>query len=134
MIDSLDTDPYLDSMVGPVNSRLPNVSGDAARVQSKMDQIGGQAFLQAFNSLKGGGQITEIEGQKATQAIARLNAAQNPADYRQALNELRQIVMNGVQRARQQAGGGGASQTAPVQQPQAPAPANNGGFRIIGVE
>lgn len=134
MIDSLDTDPYLDSMVGPVSSRLPNVSGDAARVQSKMDQIGGQAFLQAFNSLKGGGQITEIEGQKATQAIARLNAAQNPADYRQALGELRQIVMTGVQRARQQAGGGTAGQAAPVQQPKAPAPANNGGFRIIGVE
>lgn len=134
MIDSLDTDPYLDSMVGPVSSRLPNVSGDAARVQSKMDQIGGQAFLQAFNSLKGGGQITEIEGQKATQAIARLNAAQNPADYRQALGELRQIVMTGVQRARQQAGGGTAGQAAPAQQPQAPAPANNGGFRIIGVE
>lgn len=134
MIDSLDTDPYLDSMVGPVSSRLPNVSAEAARVQSKMDQIGGQAFLQAFNSLKGGGQITEIEGQKATQAIARLNAAQSPADYRQALNELRQIVSTGVQRARQQAGGGAAGQAAPAPQPQAPAPANNGGFRIIGVE
>ncbi len=134
MIDSLDTDPYLDSMVGPVSSRLPNFSAGAARVQSKMDQIGGQAFLQAFNSLKGGGQITEIEGQKATQAIARLNAAQSPADYRQALNELRQIVSTGVQRARQQAGGGAAGQAAPVPQPQAPAPANNGGFRIIGVE
>ncbi|KAB2725418.1 transglycosylase SLT domain-containing protein [Brucella intermedia] len=134
MIDSLDTDPYLDSMVGPVSSRLPNVSAEAARVQSKMDQIGGQAFLQAFNSLKGGGQITEIEGQKATQAIARLNAAQSPADYRQALNELRQIVSTGVQRARQQAGGGAAGQAAPAPQSQAPAPANNGGFRIIGVE
>ncbi len=134
MIDSLDTDPYLDSMVGPVSSRLPNVSAEAARVQSKMDQIGGQAFLQAFNSLKGGGQITEIEGQKATQAIARLNAAQSPADYRQALNELRQIVMTGVQRARQQAGGGTAGQAAPALQQQVPAPANNGGFRIIGVE
>lgn len=134
MIDSLDTDPYLDSMVGPISSRLPNVSGDAARVQSKMDQIGGQAFLQAFNSLKGGGQITEIEGQKATQAIARLNAAQNPADYRLALGELRQIVLTGVQRARQQAGGSAAGQAIPAIQPQTTAPANNGGFRIIGVE
>lgn len=134
MIDSLDTDPYLDSMVGPVASRMPNITADAARVQSKMDQIGGQAFLQAFNSLKGGGQITEIEGQKATQAIARLNTAQSPADYRQALGELRQIVLTGVQRARQQAGGSAAGQAAPAIQPQTKAPANNGGFRIIGVE
>ncbi|WP_273727472.1 hypothetical protein [Brucella gallinifaecis] len=112
MIDSLDSDPYLDSMLGPANSRKWNVTADAARVQSKMDQIGGQAFLQAFNSLKGGGQITEIEGQKATEAIARLNTAQSPADYRQALDELRTIVKMGVTRARQQAGVGSAKPSA----------------------
>lgn len=113
MIESLSTDPYLDSMVGPVSGRLPNVSADAARVQSKMDQIGGQAFLQAFEILKGGGTITEIEGQKATEAIARLNTAQNPQDYRDALNELRSIVQRGVERARRSAGMGGGTQAPP---------------------
>lgn len=104
MIDSLSNDPYLDSMLGPIHSRMPNLSSEAARVQSKMDQITGQAFLQAFNTLRGGGQISNDEGQKATEAIARLNTDQNPRDYRQALNELRTIVQNGVERARRQAG------------------------------
>lgn len=103
-IDSLDKDPYLDSMTGPVYGRLPNISAEAGRVQSKMDRIGGQAFLQAFETLKGGGQITEIEGKKATEAIARLNTSQSPADYRQALNELREIVNRGLARARSAAG------------------------------
>lgn len=139
-IESLENDPYLNDMLGSFNSRLPNYTSNSARVQSKMDQIGGQTFLQAFNSLKGGGQITEVEGAKATAALARLSTAQSPDDYRQALGELKQIVASGVQRARQQAGGGeqGAGPTsgqspAPQQNPASP-PANNGGFRIIGVK
>ena len=107
-IDSLATDPYLGNMLGSVDSRTPNLTSDAARVQSKMDQIGGQSFLQAFNMLKGAGQITEIEGQKATQAMARLNTAQNDTDYKAALNELRAVVNSAIQNARIKAGQGAA--------------------------
>jgi hypothetical protein len=103
-IDSLNSDPYLPSMLGPVNSRLPNATGDSARVQSKLDQITGQAFLQAYNTLRGGGQITEVEGQKATAAMGRLNTAQNEQDFRDALQELRGIISAGVERARKNAG------------------------------
>lgn len=106
-IDSLTNDPYLDSMLGSVQGRLPNFSSDAARVQAKMDQIQGQQFLQAFNSLRGGGQITEVEGKKATDAIAALNTAQSETDYRKALAEFRGIVETGLNRARQKAGGAG---------------------------
>lgn len=113
-IDSLDNDPYLESMLGAVNSRMPNVTGNSARVQSKMDQITGQTFLQAFNSLRGGGAITDVEGAKATQALARLNTAQNPKDYRDALNELRTIVTSGVTRAREKAGMVGTPSAAPA--------------------
>lgn len=113
MIDSLDNDPYLDSMLGPVSSRLPNVSAEAARVQSKMDQIGGQAFLQAFQTLRGGGQISNVEGEKAQAAIARLSTAQSPKDYRDALNELRTIVQSGLDRARRSVSGGSPAGEAP---------------------
>lgn len=104
-IDSLDKDPYLGRMLGPVDSRLPNLSSDSARVQSKMDQIKGQSFLQAYNALKGAGQITEIEGQKATEAMSRLNTAQSEDDFHAALAELRGIVQSGLERSRQKAGG-----------------------------
>lgn len=109
-IDSLANDPYLPKMLGK-SSYLPNVSTDSQRVQSKMDQITGQTFLQAYNTLRGAGQITEVEGQKATAAMARLNTAQNEKDYRDALNDLRGVVQNAVQRARQQAGQSAAPQT-----------------------
>lgn len=103
-------------MVGPVDSKLPNFSADAARVQSKMDQIGGQSFLQAYNTLRGGGQITEVEGKKATDAMGRLKTAQSEKDYQQALSELREVVLGGIARARRQAGGGAVA-----------APASGGG-------
>jgi hypothetical protein len=105
-IDSLDKDPYLNSMVGAVDSWRPNLSSSAARVQSKMDQIGGQSFLQAFDKLRGAGQITEVEGAKATAAMARLNAAQNEQDYRAALAELRGVVQRALETARRRAAGG----------------------------
>ncbi|AWI60345.1 hypothetical protein [Sinorhizobium fredii] len=103
-IDSLSNDPYLDSMVGSIDARTPDWTSDAARVRSKMDQLGGQTFLQAFNSLRGAGAITEQEGAKAQDAIARLNRAQDEHDYREALNELRGVVQRGVDRYRQMAG------------------------------
>lgn len=103
-IDSLAQDPYLDKTLGPFNSRLPNVSPESERVQSKKDQITGQTFLQAYNTLRGGGAITDIEGKKATESLSRLNSAQSPQDYRDALNEFRGIVVNALARSRTQAG------------------------------
>lgn len=54
-----------------------------------LDKIKGGVFLNAFESLKGGGQITELEGKKAEEAGARLLTTQNPEDFRAALAELR---------------------------------------------
>lgn len=62
---------------------------DAMAARAFMEKIKGGLFLQAFESLKGGGQITELEGQKATQAAARLNEAQGPEAFRDALAEVR---------------------------------------------
>ena len=59
----------------------------------------GQAFLQAFQSLKGGGAITEKEGEKATAAMARLQRSQSTKDYKDALGELRGILQSAKDRA-----------------------------------
>ncbi|EJO31266.1 hypothetical protein [Achromobacter marplatensis] len=89
-----------------LSSMLPTLPGtDAADFGAVLDQIKGQAFLQAFESLKGGGQITEVEGQKATQAIARLERAQSEKEFLQSLQDLRGIVASGLERARRKAGG-----------------------------
>jgi hypothetical protein len=73
-----------------------------------VDQAKGQTFLEAFNSLRGGGQITEAEGQKATQALARLDTAQSQEDFDAALKDLESVVVTGLNVARRKAAGGSA--------------------------
>jgi hypothetical protein len=65
----------------------------------RVEQLRGRAFLEAFESLKGGGAITEIEGRKATDAIARLSRGASAADFRQALGELREVLEGARQRS-----------------------------------
>lgn len=77
---------------------------EAQGAQALADQIQGQTFLQAYQTLKGGGQITEVEGKKAEAALARLNTKQSAEDYRAALGDLRQVIQTGLQKAKEQAG------------------------------
>jgi hypothetical protein len=82
------------------SSILPKVPGTApADFQVLLDQIGGQQFLQAFESLKGGGQITEVEGRKATEAMARMNPRQSEEAFLQGVNEFQSIVRSAKERA-----------------------------------
>ena len=80
---------------------------DAYNFAALHNQIAGQAFLQAFESIKGGGQITEVEGKKATQAITRIKQGLSDAEYVKELNTLRQIVLKGRERAEKMARGKG---------------------------
>ncbi|MEP9355034.1 hypothetical protein ABLE93_15710 [Xanthobacter sp. KR7-65] len=116
-IDELANDPYLPNMLGPLASRMPNVSADAARVQARMDQLKGGVFLQGYQMLKGGGAITEVEGLKAENAMARLSAAQNLQDYTKALYDFRDALTTGLTKLRAQAamvpGGPGQGSSVP---------------------
>lgn len=83
---------------GTLDPRNYTPGTDATDFKVVLDQIGGKAFLQAFESLKGGGQITEVEGKKATDAIARLNRAQSDGEFEVALNDLRGVMDKGYER------------------------------------
>lgn len=97
-IDGILKDPALDTSTG-IYSYLQAVPGTPQyRFGTRARQLRGQAFLQAFESLKGAGQITEIEGTKATEAIGRLDTAQSPEDYRNAVQELRDLLVKGTER------------------------------------
>lgn len=99
VIDQAINHPGLGLSTG-IASVLPSVPGTRMTdFNAVLDQIKGQAFLQAFESLKGGGQITEVEGTKATQAIARLDKAQSQKEFVKSLQELRGIVSSGLERA-----------------------------------
>jgi hypothetical protein len=85
---------------------------DAASYERRQLQIEGKTFLEAFESLRGGGAITEVEGAKGQQAISRMNKAQSEVEYVKAARELQEVVRKGVERARAKAGvaaGGGGT-------------------------
>ena len=65
--------------------------------ETRVEQLKGKAFLNAFQKLKGGGPITETEGQAATAAQARLNMAQDEDDFIAALTEMRALTVRTIQ-------------------------------------
>jgi hypothetical protein len=81
---------------------------DTASFEVRQKQIEGKAFLEAFQTLKGGGAITEKEGEKGTAAIMRMNKASNEREYTAAARELQGVLRTGMDRARAKAGGASA--------------------------
>lgn len=101
---------------------------DTAGYESYQKQIEGKAFLEAFQTLKGGGSITEKEGEKGSAALLRMNKAQSEREYVEAAREFQDILRKGVDRARSKAGQTSpvaAPSAAPTAAPAAPAGAEN---------
>jgi len=104
-IQKIRTHPGKQYGVG-VPGVLPGIPGTQQKgFVTLVDQAKGQTFLEAFNSLRGGGAITEAEGRKATEAFARLDRAQTPQDFDAALSDLEAVIKEGVRVARMKAGG-----------------------------
>ena len=64
---------------------------------AKVDQIMNGAFLDAFQALKGGGHITEIEGEKATRAKARLDTNLSEEGFKEAIQDYIEVIERGLQ-------------------------------------
>lgn len=94
-------DNYIGTWTGEYQAKIP--SSQAADFKTYHDQVKGTAFLEAFESLKGGGQITQIEGEKATAAITRMERAQSREEYTKAARALQGIIRQGLKRARDKA-------------------------------
>lgn len=98
--------------------------------KQRVEQVVGQNFLQAYQSLKGAGAITEQEGGKAQAAMARLSTAQKQEDFDAALADLEQVLRQGYAVLQQKAGtqfsSGGAAQP--------PAALTNGNVTSSGVQ
>lgn len=114
--------------LGFVDSKLPTIPGYNSGFNNRLAQLQGQTFLQAFNSLRGSGAITEMEGDKATNAIARLQRASTEKEFYDALGEARSTFaqLQGAVRQRAQRGAVVPRMGSGLQQPNQP-PANSGG-------
>lgn len=107
--------------LGKVASFIPGT--DSASFDIALNQLKGKQFLEAFESLKGGGQITQIEGEKATQAQSRMDKANTQEEFIKAAREFQGILRTGIERAKARAG-------VATQQPAA----STGGFSIRSLD
>lgn len=127
LLERMKSHPGRESSTGFWEGMLPARNQNQVDFQSLVDQTKGQAFLEAYNTLRGAGQITEVEGVKAENAISRLgNYRLGDDEYLRAIQDLEEVIRSGVDRARQQAGSG--------TMPAAPAPAapQGGGRKTTG--
>lgn len=117
-VNELKADKNLPDALGFIGSQWSKVPNTAAYgVRQKIAQIAGESFLSARQQLKGGGQITDYEGGKAEQALARLNAAQNKDDFIKALDDFQTHLENAKQVLVQQAGAAPSTTSAPAADP-----------------
>lgn len=77
---------------------------DVSNFNVRFNQIKDKSFLQAFELLKGSGQITEIEGAKATSALNRMSLAQSEKEFIVAAREFEENVKKGMELSKQRAG------------------------------
>jgi hypothetical protein len=128
-LEALKNHPGLPYAVGK-SSMLPVVPGTAAAdFKVRLDQVQGAQFLQAYEALKGGGQITEVEGKKAEAAIARMSRAQTEEEFKNSVDEFQTVVLAATQRAKAKAQGGYAQPVPNSSQAQGNAEAERAALR-----
>lgn len=118
-IDELLSNKGFDSIFGSIDQYRPAFTMDSSGkdARTRFEQLKGTAFLSAYAMLKGGGAITDVEGQKAGAAMARLDRSLSEDEARQALKDFKEAVDTGLMKLRRAAGGGAET---PAAAPAAP--------------
>ena len=96
------------SQWGP-RGRYINPGSEMGKFYAAAEPTNNQAFMQAREALKGGGQITDYEGRKAEDAFSRMRAALDTGDqeqYLRALSDFEEAVALGYQKLQEAAQGG----------------------------
>ena len=107
LIDQIKIDPNLEGVLGRVEGKIPISSWGSLLVFNQdetdlvqlIDNLENSVFLEAFQLLKGGGQITELEGEKAQRAIVNLSRDRSRGAFVEALNTLQSVINSGLNRA-----------------------------------
>jgi hypothetical protein len=89
-------------MSGLVPNRPGSASSDA---KALLEQIKGGSFLTAYGQLRGGGQISNVEGTKAEQAYARMQTSQSFDAFKKAAQDYVNIIQKAVNRTKNTASG-----------------------------
>lgn len=122
-IDEIINHPDLPNALGMFD-QYTNIEGYNADINARITQLTGKNFMNAYQGLKGGGPITDVEGVKAEAAQARLSKAQSPEAFIQALRDLKLIVLETYMGTEEKAG---LSKNLNLRRSTDKAPEGNGG-------
>jgi len=106
LIDTLKEHPGFEAAVGSGFSKTVLRQDDPIRGTERagavaiIDQLKGQAFLNAIQQLRGLGALSDAEGAKLQQAAARLDPNQGEKDFNAALEEYKTMIQAGIDRAK----------------------------------
>ncbi len=103
LVDELESHPGFSGAVGA--SLSPNWAGSARRgFHIREDQLKGGSFLEGVKELSGLGALSDAEGKKAGDAVARMDSAASESEYLTALEDYRMVLRRGVRNAYEKAG------------------------------
>jgi hypothetical protein len=92
LIEKLKTHPGRAFATGK-SSMMPKMRGTAPYDFSiLLDQVRGKQFLAGFQSIKGGGSITQPEGDKAQAAVARTDPGQSEPEFLAGLDDFKNFL------------------------------------------
>lgn len=108
-VNKIRSHPALDAVfnnwMGGLNPKLFAANTPERDLAELLEQATGTVFLQGFKAVKGGGQITEIEGEKAEVSLANLDKAQTKGQFMSGLEEFLGVVVRGAKDAELKARG-----------------------------
>jgi hypothetical protein len=108
-LEALKNHPGRKDATGPWMSKLgdtnPLLGQQGIDFRNRLSQVKSQAFLEAYKTLRGGGAISNIEGEKGTAAINRLSTATSEKEFNDAIKDAEDIYKLGVDRMRRAAKG-----------------------------
>lgn len=109
LVDSLLKHPGFSAAVGAPNPfkggfGIGNIPGTpAGDFVSRLDRAQATAFMQARQSLKGAGQVTDFEGKRAETALSGMKTATSEEEFRRNAQEFADAIRNGVEIMKKQA-------------------------------
>ena len=105
LVDELVTHPGFKGSVGMGVPFAKHVPGSPqADWKARFDQVGGGAFLQAAETMKGLGALSNTEGIAATKAVTRMSTATSETEFKAAAKDYQDTIDQGVRRMQQKAG------------------------------
>lgn len=83
----------LESIAGPISSRMPTLSQDAADAEELIQTLGSQAFLAQIPNIKGMGALSNAEGEKLQAALQNFSLRQSPKQLRANMEEAQRLIL-----------------------------------------